>query len=89
MVNGYTSILLKVHPLIVTLGTMTIYKGIAYIAANGNSISGLPESFKWLGQGYIGPIPVPVAIMVLVVLTGGFILEQDLLWALCLCPWRQ
>ena len=76
MVNGYTSILLKVHPLIVTLGTMTIYKGIAYIAANGNSISGLPESFKWLGQGYIGPIPVPVAIMVLVVMTGGFILNK-------------
>lgn len=74
--NGYTSILLKVHPLIVTLGTMTIFKGIAYIAANGNSISGLPESFKWLGQGYIGPIPVPVASMALVVLAGGFVLNK-------------
>jgi ribose/xylose/arabinose/galactoside ABC-type transport system permease subunit len=76
MVNGYTSILLKVHPLIVTLGTMTIYKGIAYIAANGSSISGLPDSFKWLGQGYIGPIPVPVACMALVVLAGGFVLNK-------------
>lgn len=76
MINGYTSILLNVHPLIVTLGTMTIYKGIAFIAANGNSISGLPESFKWLGQGYIGPIPVPVAIMILVVLAGAFILNK-------------
>lgn len=74
--NGYTSILLKVHPLIVTLGTMTIYKGIAYIAANGNSISGLPESFKWLGQGYLGPLPVPVVTMALVVLAGGFILNK-------------
>lgn len=72
--NDYTSILLKVHPLIVTLGTMTIFKGIAYIAANGNSISGLPESFKWLGQGYIGP--VPVASMALVVLAGGFVLNK-------------
>lgn len=76
MINGYTSILLNVHPLIVTLGTMTIYKGIAFIAANGNSISGLPESFKWLGQGYIGPIPVPVAIMILVVLAGAFVLNK-------------
>ena len=42
MINGYTSILLNVHPLIVPLGTMTIFKGIAFIAANGNSISGLP-----------------------------------------------
>jgi ribose/xylose/arabinose/galactoside ABC-type transport system permease subunit len=76
MINGYTSITLKVHPLIVTLGTMTIYKGIAYITANGSTISGLPESFKWLGQGYIGPIPVPVAVMALVVLTGSFILNK-------------
>jgi ribose transport system permease protein len=77
--NGYISILLKVHPLIVTLGTMTIYKGLGYIAANGNSISGLPESFKFLGQGYIGPIPVPVAIMIAVVLAGSFILNKTYL----------
>jgi ribose/xylose/arabinose/galactoside ABC-type transport system permease subunit len=76
MINGYTSIILKVHPLIVTLGTMTIYKGIAYITANGSTISGLPESFKWLGQGYIGPIPVPVVTMILVVLAGGFVLNR-------------
>lgn len=74
--NGYISNLLKVHPLIVTLGTMTIFKGLGYIAAGGNSISGLPESFKWLGQGYIGPIPVPVVIMGLVLLAGGFILNK-------------
>ncbi|MBK8049205.1 MAG: ABC transporter permease [Anaerolineales bacterium] len=74
--NGYISIILKVHPLIVTLGTMTIYKGLGYIAANGNSISGLPESFKFLGQGYIGPVPVPVIIMVLVVIAGAFVLNK-------------
>lgn len=76
MSNGYISILLKVHPLIVTLGTMTIFKGLGYIAAGGNSISGLPESFKWVGQGYIGPIPVPVAIMALVVAVGAFVLNK-------------
>ena len=59
-----------------TLGTMTIFKGLGYIAAGGNSISGLPESFKWLGQGYIGPIPVPVAIMVLVMVAGAFVLNK-------------
>ncbi len=76
MVNGYASIMLKVHPLIITLGTMTIFKGLGYIAANGTSISGLPTSFKWLGQGYIGPIPVPVVIMALVVLAGSFVLNK-------------
>ena len=44
--------------------------------ANGNSISGLPESFKVLGQGYLGPIPIPVVIMALVVMAGGFILTK-------------
>jgi ribose transport system permease protein len=74
--NGFLSNKLKIHPLIITLGTASIYKGIGYIIANSRNIMGFPDSFRWFGQGYIGPIPVPIVIMIVVALIGSFILTK-------------
>ncbi len=74
--NGVLSIKLQVHPLIITLGTATIYKGLGYIVADGKNIIGLPESFKVLGQGYLGPVPIPVAIMIAIALAADFALTR-------------
>ncbi len=75
--NGFMAITLKVHPLIVTLGTLTAYQGLSYIAANQSVILNLPPSFKYLGQGYVfGFIPVGVILMLIVVGTGSFILNK-------------
>ena len=76
MTNGFLSIVLKIHPLIITLGTAMIYKGLGYIIAGGRNISGLPDSFRFWGQGYIGPIPVPIIIMIIVLFIGAFILGK-------------
>jgi ribose/xylose/arabinose/galactoside ABC-type transport system permease subunit len=76
LLNGFLAVRLKVHPLIITLGTMTVFRGMGYIAANGSTVSGLPESFKWFGQGYIGPIPVPIIIMIIVGVIGWFVLTK-------------
>ncbi len=74
--NGFLSIKLKIHPLIITLGTASIYKGIGYIIAASRNIMGFPDSFRFFGQGYIGPIPVPIIIMIIVALIGNFILTR-------------
>lgn len=74
--NGFLGIRLKIHPLIITLGTATIYKGLGYIAADGKNINGLPESFMVLGQGYIGPVPIPVLVMVVAAIIGSIILNK-------------
>jgi ribose transport system permease protein len=74
--NGFLGIRLKIHPLIITLGTATIYKGLGYIVANGQNINGIPESFKILGQGYIGPVPIPVLVMVIVAIIGSIVLTR-------------
>lgn len=75
-INGLLAVNLKIHPLIITLGTASIYKGIGYIMAQSRNIMGFPDSFRWFGQGYIGPIPVPIVIMVIVALIGSFILTR-------------
>jgi ribose/xylose/arabinose/galactoside ABC-type transport system permease subunit len=74
--NGFLSIKLKIHPLIITLGTASIYKGVGYIIAASRNIMGFPDSFRFFGQGYIGPIPVPIIIMIIVALIGNFILTK-------------
>jgi ribose transport system permease protein len=74
--NGLLSIKLKIHPLIITLGTASIYKGVGYIIANSRNIMGFPDVFRWFGQGYIGPIPVPIVVMIIVALIGNFVLTK-------------
>ncbi len=75
--NGFMAVTLKVHPLIVTLGTMTMFQGASYMVSNSKQIMNLPASFKVLGQGYVfDVIPVSVILMVIVVLIASFVLNK-------------
>ena len=75
-INGLLCIKLKIHPLIITLGTSAIFKGMGYIINQSRNIMGFPDSFRWFGQGYVLGIPVPVIILVIVTLIGSFILTK-------------
>jgi ribose transport system permease protein len=75
-INGLLCIKLKIHPLIITLGTSAIFKGMGYIINQSRNIMGFPDSFRWFGQGYVLGIPVPVIILVIVALIGSFILTK-------------
>lgn len=75
-VNGYIIIRFKIQPLVVTLGTMTILQAIAYIITGGKPIYGLPDSYSFLGQGYVGLIPVPVILFAIIALIASFILNK-------------
>src|SRR5258708_21890677 len=44
--NGAMIALFKVHPFIITLGTMAIYGRIAFVQTSGQSIGGFPEAFR-------------------------------------------
>lgn len=76
LINGLLSVTLNVHSLIITLGTASIYKGLGYIFAQSRNIMGFPDAFRWFGQGFIGPIPVPIIIMIIIALIGSFVLTK-------------
>ena len=76
LINGLLVAYLGVPALITTLAMMTILRGLAYVLCGGLPIWGLPESFKGLGQGYVGPIPIPVIIMLLIFVLGWFFLNR-------------
>jgi ribose transport system permease protein len=75
-INGFLCIKLNIHPLIITLGTSAIFKGLGYIINRSRNIMGFPDSFRWFGQGYVWGIPVPVIVMIIVALIGAFILTK-------------
>lgn len=76
LLNGLLMNTFNIMPIIVTLGTMLIFQGASYVISGGVAIYGLPDSMKWLGQGYIGPIPTPVVLLVVVCLLGYVFLHK-------------
>ena len=75
-VNGFIIAELRMPELIVTFASQTIFAGLAYIICNGTPISRFPDAFLTMGQGYVGIIPVPVIIMIIIFAIGWFISEK-------------
>src|SRR5213075_2733848 len=78
LANGGMIVALKVHPFIITLGTMAIFRGIAFVVTNGQSIGGFPQKFRdlvlWETSG--GLTVVPLAVMILVAIIGSVYLVR-------------
>lgn len=76
LVNGALSAYLALAPFIVTLGTMTFLRGLAYTLTEGRPIVSSSLSFKALGSGYFLGIPIPVYVMIVVYITAWYALER-------------
>lgn len=74
--NGFIVANTRIPAIIVTLATMSIGRGTALLYSNGYPISGLPDSFKTLGRGYLGPLPIPVYIMIIIFILAYVILNK-------------
>lgn len=76
IVNGGILVAFDIPPFITTLATMMIARGAVYVFTDGVPISQLGDAFCWVGQGYIGPIPAPVVIMIIALIITWVILNQ-------------
>lgn len=61
--NGIIVTYGRINAVIVTLGTMAIFRGVAFILSNGQSISIFNDTFRWIGTGRILGLPVPLWIL--------------------------
>ena len=66
---------LGVAPFIITLGSLSIFRGAAFVLTRGYPVLIRDPSFRWLGQGLIGPLPVPFVILLVIAAITGFILR--------------
>lgn len=64
VVQGLTITALKVPPFVVTLGGMSVFRGITLLVSDGSPISGFDGDYRWWGRGDIIGIPVPVFLFI-------------------------
>ncbi len=76
LVNGWLIAVLRINPFVATLGTMTIIRGLVFVATNATPIFGVPFGFTQLGLGRSLGVPNLVIIFAAVALVLGFVLHQ-------------
>ncbi|MEG0650336.1 MAG: ABC transporter permease [Hydrogenoanaerobacterium sp.] len=75
--NAYFVAYLGVAPILVTLGTMTLFNGISLNFTKGGAISGFPEAYSVIGNETLLGVPIPILIYVLGVIVSYFLLERS------------
>ena len=76
LINGVLISKGRIQAFIVTLATMTIFRGVTYVYTNGTPISGLGQSFSSIGNKTFLGLPIPVLLMVIVFGIGFYVLSQ-------------
>ena len=74
--NGAFVAFAGMPPIIVTLATMGIARGIGLIYTGGYPISGLPTWVNWFGEGRVFGLQAPILIMLAVYVVGWVLLER-------------
>lgn len=75
-INGAFVAFAGMPPIIVTLATMGIARGLALIYTGGYPISGLPAEFAFFGRGSLAGIEMPIIIMIAVFAIGYVLLSH-------------
>jgi ribose transport system permease protein len=76
LINGFVINELNVPPLITTLATMTIFRGVIYVLTGAKSVFGFQSNITTMGQGFLGIVPIPVIIFAFVFILGWFFLTR-------------
>jgi ribose transport system permease protein len=67
LINSYLVIGIGITSLIATIGSLYVTQGVANLLTNGLPIIGLPDDFSYVGTGFVGPVPLALPIVVVVV----------------------
>ena len=77
LINGLLITGLAINPLVATLGTMSVARGLALVFTEGFSLSSLPPSFGFLGNTNLFGLPPIVWLMIVLVAIGDFLLRRS------------
>lgn len=78
LINGVLITVTNITPFIITLGTMSIYAGLALIIAGGQAIYGIPVGFENALAGGIAGLPIPVFLFIILTTASALILRYTL-----------
>ena len=74
--NGLIIARIGINPFITTLGMMSIVRGILLVITHGQNITGLPASFKLIGQGSVCGVQYPIIIAAALLVAGDVALRK-------------
>lgn len=74
-INGFIVCKAHVAPLIVTLGTMGLFRGVAMGITNGDAQQ-LPQSMYWIGQGRVGMVPISLIVAVFLYVAALYMIHN-------------
>lgn len=77
LVNGGVLIGGRVmNPFIVTLGMLSIVRGVALVVSDAQTVTGMPSAVRTMGTGLIGPLPVPTLLVAVLALVAWAMLTR-------------
>lgn len=71
LINGLLVVRFNVHPMIITLGTMSIIRGALMVLTGGRYITPIPKEYLWIGAGYM-----PVVVLAVVIIATHLMLTR-------------
>lgn len=79
--NGFIITKFGIPAIAVTLGSMSLFRGIAYVILGDKAFTKYPKSFAYFGQGYIGNTMIPFELVLFIVLAiiFGIVLHKTTL----------
>lgn len=75
--NGLVVSKTSIPPFIVTLSTMNIARGAAYVYTGGQPIRVMSDDFNFIGAGYVGKIPTPVIYLIVILFITYLIMNRS------------
>lgn len=79
LVNGLLITQVGLPPFIATYGMLWVLFGFAYLILRGNVIYGFPPAFRYIGNGHLFGIPMPIIVMLVVFIASYFVLYHTTL----------
>lgn len=76
MINGALVTLGRVPSIVATIGTMTLFRGVAYAVLGDRVLKEYPQSFSVFGQGYaVGPLSIELILLIVLAIVFGIFLH--------------
>jgi len=74
--NGFIIAKIGINPFVTTLASLSLFRGLTLIITKGQNITGLPSSFKAIGQKVFLGVQTPVWYAVILVIVGDILLRK-------------
>ena len=77
MINGALVTVSRVPSIVATIGTMTLFRGVAYAVLGDRVLKDYPQSFSVFGQGYaVGALSIELSLLIVLAIVFGLFLHM-------------